>query len=81
MSFLLCFCLRFAVTWQYALPCALVSKLTRFSICAWKLPLITGNILGLSPSIRALLLPDSMQHGHRVTRKYWCDTKTKAVEL
>lgn len=46
------------------------SKLIHFSMCAWMLTFITDNLLGLGPSIRALLLPDSMQHGDRVSRKY-----------
>lgn len=47
VSFVLCFCLRFAVTRQHALPHTLASRLACFSLCAWKLLLIAGHLLGL----------------------------------
>lgn len=47
MNFVLCFCLHFAVTWQHASPHMLASRLACFFLCAWKLPLVAGHLLGL----------------------------------
>lgn len=43
--------------------------LAGLSLCAWKMPLIAGHLLGLGSSTGTLLPPDSTQVGRGVSRK------------